>query len=524
MAVDSPTQNSVADVPAPAPAPGLGRAVGTGFSWLSLSFIAGKVLSFAAQIALGALLSKADFGVFAIASSVATFAKVFHDGGLAQLLVQRGSDQFRFLAGPGFWIGVCFSTAAGVMLAAGAPLAAHLYGDPKLTSMLWVIALSLPLGAPALVTRAKLRIDLRFRALTIISIGAVAIRHLGAIFLAYQGYGALSFVLPLLAVAIFEDVAMFVATREKLWNESPNIRAWPELLRSSIWVVITMFFSGFLLFGDYLVLGLYLSKSVVGQYFFGYQLTTQIAALMWVNLQYVLLPVLSRLASEPARQAAAFIRTVRVLMIVMSAMSLALVVVIEPLEFLVWKQKWAAVVPLMQIFAIAAPLRSLSTVLHAVVMSRGQFRMLAMLTLLEGLALVASAWLAVQLYGSNLTGLAAVIGSSQVLFAMIMGGVLVRAWGIDVRVYLQALLPNWALATASAAITLAICSVAGYHEYRVATAVINLGLFGLLYIAALRCFRAADLIELLAVAPRSAADPVRRVLLLGPRLPVDASR
>jgi O-antigen/teichoic acid export membrane protein len=467
MAVDSPSQISVEDAtPADAPAgvqQGLGRAVGHGFSWLSLSFIAGKALSFVAQIALGALLSKADFGVFAIASSVATFAKVFNDGGLVQLLVQRGSDQFRFLAGPGFWIGICFSAAAGAVLAAAAPLAAHLYGDPKLTSMLWVIALSLPLGAPALVTRAKLRIDLRFRALTIISVGSVAIRHLGAIFLAFQGFGALSFVLPLLGVAIFEDVAMFIATREKLWNESPNVRAWPGLLRSSIWVVVTMFFSGFLLFGDYLVLGLYLDKSVVGQYFFGYQLTTQIAALMWVNLQYVLLPVLSRLASEPVRQAAAFMRTVRVLMILMSAMSLVLVVIIEPLEFLIWKQKWAAVVPLMQIFAIAAPLRSLSTVLHAVVMSRGQFRLVAMLTLLEGMTLVASAWLAVRLYGSNLTGLAAVIGSTQVLFAMVMGGILVRVWGIGVRAYLRALLPNWALATACAGVTLLISSLVVYE-------------------------------------------------------------
>lgn len=495
----------------------LGRAVGRGFSWLTLSFLTGKCLSFVAQIVLGILLAKEEFGIFAIASSIATFAKVFHDGGLAQLLIQRGPEQFRSLAGPGFWIGICFSTAAGGLLAIGAPAAAHFYGDPKLAALLWVIAISLPLGAPAQVTRAKLRLDLRFRALTIISIGSVAIRHLGSIALAYQGFGAMSFVLPLLGVALFEDVAMFAATREKLWRERPNVSIWPELLRSSLWVVAALFFSAFLLFGDYLVLGLYLSKGALGQYYFGYQLTTQISSLVAVNLQLVLLPVLSRLAGDVVRQAAALVRTFRALVLVVAPLSLALTVIIEPLEYLVWHQKWAGVVPLMQVFAIAAPLRLFSTILHAVLTSRGRFRIVAWLTLLEGIVLMTTAWLAVKLVGSNLTGIAIIIASSQVLFNLILGSVLMHHWGVKVREFFRALLPGWGVAVIAAGVTLGISPLFINEAHRIVMIVANLAIFSGIYLLAMRTCCSSHFAELLAIMPQTVAEPMRRCLWLKPQ-------
>ena len=495
----------------------LGQAVGRGFSWLSLSFLAGKLLSFVAQLLLGLWLTKDEFGVFAIATSVATLAKVFHDGGLAYLLVQRGPDEYPRLAGPGFWISITFSTVAGTILALAAPGASWVYGDQRLTPMLLIIALSLPLGAPAQIPRAKLRMNLQFRELTIIAIGSYALRHLGSIALAYLGFGAKSFVLPLLAVATFESIACYAATKEKLWREPFGLAIWSEMLKSSLWAVIALFFSTFLLYGDYLVLGFYLSKGVLGQYFFGYQLTVQIASLMSVNLQQVLLPVLSRLANDVARQASALIRTLRVLILVMSPLSLAIAVTIQPLESILWREKWAAAVPLMQIFAAATPLRLLDAVLYAVLMSRGRFRLVAWLTLIEGLALMSTAWLAYGLAGSNLTGLAAYISTGQVAFNLALGLALMRSWGIASRELFSAILPGWLIAIIAAIVTLWISPLAIDQSNRVLVIAFNLCLFSSLFMIAMRTCYSSHITELLSVIPRTIGEPLRRALRLAPQ-------
>lgn len=495
----------------------MGRAVGRGFSWLSLAFLAGKSLSFLAQLLLGYLLTNDEFGVFAIASSVATLAKVFHDGGLAYVLVQRGPDDYPRLAGPGFWIGVTFSTLAGTILALAAPVASWAYGDQRLTPMLLIIALSLPLAAPAQVPRAKLRMNLQFRELTLITVGSYALRHLGSIALAYLGFGAKSFVLPLLAVAVFESIACYVATREKLWREPPRFAIWAEMLKSSLWAVAALFFSTFLLYGDYLVLGFYLSKGVLGQYFFGYQLTTQIASLMSVNLQHVLLPVLSRLANDAVRQASALVRTLRVLILVMSPLSLAIAVAIQPLESLLWREKWAAAVPLMQIFAAAAPLRLFSTIMHAVLMSRGRFQLVAWLTLIEGLALMSTAWIAFELAGSNLTGLAAYIAVGQVAFNLALSLILMRSWGIATRECFSATLPGWLIAIIAAIVTLWVSPLAIDQSNRLLVIVFNLCLFSSLFIIAMRTCYSSHITELLSVIPRTMGEPLRRVLRLAPQ-------
>lgn len=493
----------------------LGRAVGSGFSWLSLSFLVGKAFSFLAQIVLGILLLDEEFGVFAIATSVATFAKVFHDGGIAQLLIQRGPAKFEELGGPGFWMGMVFSVLAATALAAAAPAAAAVYGDPELAVLLWIIAFSLPLAAPAQVQRAKLRMDLKFRSLALITASSYFVRHLGSIALAYQGFGARSFVLPLLAVALFEDTALTIATRARLWRKRPNLAAWPSLLESSAWVIAISVFSGFVLYGDYLVLGLLLERGTLGQYFFGCQLTMQVAALMSVNLQYVMLPVLSRMADDRSRQAAALVRTFRVLMLVMAPLSMALAVGIEPLESLIWKGKWSAVVPLMQILSFAAPVRLFTIILHATLMSQGQFRTTAFLTMLEGITFTTAAALGYTVGGSNLTVIGLTVAAAQIVYCIGLSVVLMRRWGVWASTFFRAFAPGWGLAMAAAGATIAI-SRAFFAELPPAVELaLSVTLFYAAFVAAMRLLCASHFSELFAVAPKRLANTLRRLLLFG---------
>ena len=99
-----------------------GRDAGSGFSWMTLSLLLGKVLIFLAQVVLARVLTKEEFGVLAIVAAVAACIKIFHDGGVPQVIVQRGSDEFERLQGAAFWICLSISLFAGVVLGFTVPV------------------------------------------------------------------------------------------------------------------------------------------------------------------------------------------------------------------------------------------------------------------------------------------------------------------------------------------------------------------------------------------------------------------
>ncbi len=482
---------------------------------MSLSLVIGKACIFVAQVVLGWILTKEDFGVFAIAATVIAFIKIFHDGGVPQVLVQRGEAEFDRLQGAMFWLSMFVSSIAGILLAAVSPGIAAIYKDPQLTSLLLVLAVTLPLGAPANVLRARLQLNLQFRAISMIAAARFVLRSSGMIVLALMGFGVMSFVLPLIVIAIFEDVATYLITRSTPWRHPVLIREWPALLRDSNWVVLATMFKGLARNGDYLVLGLLLPKVVLGLYYFGYQMTIQITVLVALNLRHVLFPVMTKLACQPTRQANAIVRAIRMLMLVAVPASMMIALTIRPLEELVWKQKWIESVPLMQIFAVVSPILILTDVIHAALTSRGRFRFSALLTLMEGIWLMGSAWLAVMVAGKeNITAVALWIFGLQIAYALVVGGWLLTFFQIRPATFFRTFLPQYVVSAAAAGVAAGVGLLlpAGTPPavQVLVLAATFVAVFAGMALVALRL----DLEELASVAPHPISSALRKVLLL----------
>lgn len=496
----------------------LGKTVGRGFSWLTISLVAGKCFGAAAQLLLGRWISDEQFRDFAIVASFAALVKVFQDGGVPQLLIQRGKDDFDRLLGPAFWLSLAFGLAGGLALAASAPLIADVYRTPSLVKYLWVVACTLPLGAPATVLRAKLRIDLRFKAIAVIAVFWFLLRQCSAVGFAALGWGVMGLVLPLLLVTLFEWAAAYYATRIKPWRQSPELAEWRGLAGNSFWVVATAMARGLARTGDYLVLGRIAPDALVGKYFFGYQITTQIVELLATNLQHVLFPALSRLANEPARLSSAILRTIRMLVFVAAPTSLGLAVIVRPMvEFLdvvIWNHKWSSAIPLMQVFAVAAPVRMFSDVLTASLSARGEFRRSALLTFAEGLWLMASAAAAYALAGSHMAQLAAVIAIGQVAFSVGASILMLRHFGIGPAAFCAAFAPSWFASLGAAAIAFGVLAALPNSTENLVRIVIGGTVFTAAFLTFARTLLQRDLVELTRVMPGPVGRIIQRALLL----------
>lgn len=511
----------------------LGRKVSHGMSWMVVATIVGKVLSFGSAWVLGILLSEDDYAVYGIAMGLAALAQVLHDGGMRQILIQKGAHRYTKLSGPVFWFSGVFNGGAGLVLGLAAWPLAWVYGESELGPVLLATAISIVLTTPLGVYRAKMAVDLKFRRLAELNTWSAAVRYILMIVFAALGFGALSFTLPLIFRAIFEAVFGFWVTGDKPWTRPPRRRLWPELFGKSKWLIFGTFAMSTLRQGDYLVLGwLKIAKLVamgaVGQYVFAYQIAVQINVLVAVNLQTVLFPALSRLANEPRRHAQAILRATRVMMLVGSAFGLGLACVFEPLQTLLWLHKWEGAVQAVVWMAAFFPMRLLTSVLNSAQMSKGRFKEWFWLTLVQGAGMMAAAAIAGALWDdageiSLVIGIYFLIGVAP---TVVWG---LHRCGVGWKQTTMAVLPTWLIACTAAASARTLISMIdspafgaslGLSASLTARAdalveVVMLGAtFGLLYLAGLRLLVPRSLAEAVDVAPARLSQPILSVLRL----------
>jgi hypothetical protein len=190
-------------------------------------------------------------------------------------------------------------------------------------------------------------------------------------------------------------------------------------------------------------------------YYFGYELIGQLGVLLSFNLQQVLLPILSKLNHDRVRQRDAIVRCLRAVMLVACPACLGLAVVIDPLEQVLWRGKFAQAVPVVQVFGVFFPLRITFGLTMAVLQAQGRFKLWFHLTLVEGLGLMVAAGLGAATGGTP-ADVALWVGAELALFRMVLTGYTLELCGVRADQRLRAIVPAWlvALGAASATFTL----------------------------------------------------------------------
>jgi len=97
------------------------------------------VLSFASIMVFARLLTPKDFGLFAMVTTVMGNLRVFKDAGLSTVTVQREGITNAQVSNL-FWINVALSGAISLILAAGFPIIAWFYREPRLVPITLILS------------------------------------------------------------------------------------------------------------------------------------------------------------------------------------------------------------------------------------------------------------------------------------------------------------------------------------------------------------------------------------------------
>jgi O-antigen/teichoic acid export membrane protein len=364
-----------------------------------------KIISYGAQVILSYLLSESDVGVVGLAYTITTFIQVIEQAGVGDVLVQR--KNFPFWVVPAFWLATCLGLLSTLLVAASAPIASALYENSQLFWVLLILAPSSIPNAFMAIPRAQMSRDLHFRALSIVNVISLTIRLVLTVFLAWRGYGAYSYVIPVPIANALTAGFLWWWVRPP-WSLSPQLKKWRYLIGDSTRILMAELQRAFIDQSDNIMLGIFRSVAQVGLYKFGFDFSIQLLQLLVFNLMNVLFPALTKLNDHPKSQYQGFIKAQRILAMIGISACLMQAATAAPLTRLLLAPKWMPSIGVMQILCVGMAMRMVAGSSYALLKSQGRFRAILWNRWIF-VALQVSGLLVVLLLGGGIYSVAAVV-------------------------------------------------------------------------------------------------------------------
>ncbi|NHC13440.1 lipopolysaccharide biosynthesis protein [Motilibacter deserti] len=481
----------------------LSDKVGRGIAWSGTGTLLVRLLRFALFIVLARLIAPEHFGVVALATVFIALLSVVATSGLGPSIIQRAQLERSYLDSA-FGFTVALGALMCLAMLAAAPLLGRAFGEPELTPVLRVLSLSFLLTGLASVPQALMVRALAMKALMVRSVVAALISSVVALVLALLGAGVWALVVQTLLEALVSCVGVWLQAGYRP-GLSFSVGALRDLLS---WGYKT---SGMDLLNaltqrlDDLLIGAVLGTEALGIYSVAYRLLTQINEAVSGTSRNVAFSAFSRMQNEPGRLAAALVRVLRMMYVVLLPVYVFLAVLAGPVVVLLFGAEWSAAADVLPLLCALGALLPCIDMGNAVLQANGRPGRALQLTLLR--AAVAGAGFAVTVQFGLVAVAASAAGAALLLVVPTL-----RAVGsllpFHLRDFVTVLVrPVVCVAVAGGLLVLVEASV-GTAALIVASAVPA----GLLYLTTVVAADRATRTELSAVLRRVAPSRVHRLV------------
>jgi O-antigen/teichoic acid export membrane protein len=323
-------------------------------------------LSLVSIIVLARLLTPEDFGLFAMVTTIIGYVFAFKDAGLSTATVQREGITHAQVSNL-WWINVAISGAITLILAAGSPIVAWFYREPRLVAISLILSSTFFLSGLTIQHTALLNRQMRFKAIALIKVGSMLIGVAVGIGMAWLGYRYWSLV--------FSNLITVVAAVPLTWLAIP----WrPQLPCRGSGVRSLVVFGANLASGNFvyslakgsdgLLVGRFYGADSIGLYSRAAALLNRPMDQFLAPMSSVLVPALSRLQAYRERYRRTFLQTYEAMALVSSLGAGLVLPLARPLTLVVLGPKWEQAAVIFAGFTIAAlyvPVGSASTWLFA---------------------------------------------------------------------------------------------------------------------------------------------------------------
>ncbi len=396
-----------------------------GASLLLVTSLVGRGMAMAAQLVTGLLLGAADFGIYASAVGIVGFAGLLRGGNAQSYLITLPPTNRRFRTGTVFWVSMGLYLVGLGPLIVAAPWVASWFDAPVLAPLIWIIAAT-TLGAPLrFILRARLNTRLRFGANAFATFLNDATTYPLTILLAWWLRSPIALALPVLIGSIVEAAYLARTCGPHPTDFAPRRRFVRPVLHHMRWLIAVAAMTSLWTSGDYFVAELLVPVTVLGTYYFGYQLAVQPGRLFNNTIMNVLVPVVRRVKHDRDRLRSAIRRLLGVGGFGIAVVNLSLLAGFSAAERLVWNGAWTDAEFAVQSLSIGLVFTSMFGIATSPFMAERRYRETLVCNLVRALGVVGGA-----LIGSLVGGTVESI-STWVTISMITTSLAGIWWTVD---------------------------------------------------------------------------------------------
>lgn len=300
------------------------------------------------SVALARLLTPEDYGLLAMVLLFPEIGRVFSEGGFGIALVHRKNATrceetsilaFNCLIASCFCLGIWFA----------APYISDFYSQPRLTGLLRLSSVGLIFTSLGIVQTSILSRNLKFRAMTLVTLISSTVSGCLAIFLAVKGFGVWALVWQGVSNAVLVTVMLWVVSP---WRPSCSVSF--SGLRSMGGFGINMLLTNIvsIIFGNMstILIGRYFSPDDLG--FFNRAMSFQAIPINAFSsaLGKVMLPALVHVNDESEKMSRAYRKAMQVSIAFTAPLMCGCIFLATPLIQFVFSDKWLPAVPYFQLF------------------------------------------------------------------------------------------------------------------------------------------------------------------------------
>lgn len=316
------------------------------------------------DIILLRLIDPDSFGLLAMAMLLFNTTNLFTDMGMRQVVVQTRHDLNK-VAQYAFLIVMTGSILVnGLVILLAAPLAQLFGGGEPLVPVIIGLSFVITIDGLWVVPEGLLRRNLRFKQLALSQFISDLIGSIISIVFAFQGYGVWSLVIGSLAGKGLRGLMLWTFARPWPWLRP---QGWDrEVAESVVRFGVPTMSSGLLKYfatqWDTWFVGRTLGVTSVSFYSRSFDLTTRVSDMLGSALfGQVLFPSYARIQEDRPRLARVYLKSTRLVLMLMTPISLGLLVIAPLLIPVLLGDQWLPMIPVWQIFCVYGLTRPIST-------------------------------------------------------------------------------------------------------------------------------------------------------------------
>lgn len=347
--------------------PGVGSRIARGAMWMVLFKLADRGIGLISTLILARLLTPADFGLVAMATAVVAMIELMSAFGFDTALIQR-KDASPAHFNTAWTYNVLFGVACGVLLLCLAIPASEFYREPRLTSILPVLAVaSFAQGFENIGTVAfRKEMDFRreFRYLFLKRIITFSITM--ALAFTLRSYWAL-----VGGIAAGKLLGVVMSYLVHPYRPRFSLSASKDLFGFSKWLLASNLIAFLQNRSSDFVLGRSLGAHALGVYSISFEIATLPSTELVAPLNRAALPGYSQVAHDPARLRSTFLGVIGVVGIFVFPVGGGLAAVAAPAVRLLLGVQWIEAIPLIQIFAVFGTINAFQSNIGQVLLALG---------------------------------------------------------------------------------------------------------------------------------------------------------